>query len=159
MPHSVCACLLLSLPSRLLVKDARWASGLAGLYYERIFPSVPALFSEENGVAEDILRFTRLQVRKLRIAAKHAFPHESALFQHARRGAMLVVAERIEAPDAQHTRRLDHRAERFGRIAAAPGVSGEHVPGHGAIGGFEEQAGAAQELSVLARTDQVRAGG
>src|SRR6267142_3697572 len=82
-------------------------------------------------------------------------PHFSST---RRRGAMLVVAERIEAPDAQRTRRLDHRAERFGRIAAAPGVPGEHVPGHGAIGGFKEEAGAAQELSVLARTDQVRAG-
>src|SRR5437867_12724276 len=120
MPRSVCACLLLSLPSRLLVKDVRWASGLAGLYYERIFPSVPALFSEENGVAEDVLRFTLLQVRKLRIAAKHPFPHESALFQHARRGAMLVVAERISSemrsafPRTPGARRaLDPVGERF----------------------------------------------
>src|SRR5467141_1238732 len=114
MPHSVCACLLLSLPSRLLVKDVRWASGLAGLYYERIFPSVPALFSEENGAAEDILRFTRLQVRKLRIAAKHAFPHESALFQHAspRRDARGGRAHRGAGRPAYASSRPSRRALR-----------------------------------------------
>src|SRR5439155_14542021 len=100
MPRSASSCFLLSWPSRLLVtlsRAALWGARFAALLCSVLPLCTSPVFSrssEENRVAEDVLRLARFMVWKLDIRAQLTFEGKSALLEDARRGAVLVMAER-----------------------------------------------------------------
>src|SRR5438045_2545633 len=53
----------------------------------------------------------------------------------------------------------NHRGERFGCESPPPRIDGEHVTRHGFVKGVKAEACAAEQLSCLTRSNQVRTGG
>jgi len=54
------------------------------------------------------------------------------------------MAKRIESGYTDPTSDLDDGLKRLGGVALSPGVSCQHIPGHGLVWRFEAEAGASE---------------
>src|SRR4030095_9091830 len=98
-------------------------------YYATVFPSVPEEKSENPRVRETIVWLDRVEVWGLRVAPEQTFGGKASLFEHARRGAVRVMADRVEASHAAGGSERGHRVQRLGRIPLSPCSFGQYIAG------------------------------
>jgi len=108
----------------------------------------------EHARIETRVHRSRPEIRICGVLPEHALQLESALLEYAARCRMGWMTPGVEAAEAKTHRKVDHRAQRLGRVARAPRVTRQHVSGCGPPRRFEREAGASEHQAVGA-TDQV----
>src|SRR5205085_1496664 len=84
-------------------------------------------------VAEGVLLNARSQIWKLRTSCRRVVQNEAILFQNPTGGTVFRMAKGRQANHPGAPGHLDHRRQRLGSIAFAPGVFCQDVPGHGLL--------------------------
>lgn len=79
---------------------------------------------QDSAISEDILWSSRRKIRKLGLLEPSSVANESALLEHAPRGVMLGMTERVEVHDAHFASYLHNRFENLGRVAVPPRIFG-----------------------------------
>ena len=118
----------------------------------------PVQTSERQRVTAHVLRDARREIRELNLTRPPRVQCEPAFLEHVPRWPVIGVADRVEAGHADAAGNVDHRSKRLGGVAQAPGILGENVAGHRQARIIQMESGAAEQLPVAPRPDEIGPG-
>jgi len=104
-----------------------------------------------------MLKNTRGDIGKLRLAVLCVVTREPALLEDVQRCAMFRVAERRQPANTELTGKMNDCCEHLSGKTTSPGVFGQDIAGGRLIRSLEFEAGTTQQRGTVPRPDQVRA--